>query len=481
MDWDLKRGDVFLPQNESNPPFRQLHVWIGIATLAIIEFLLYWRSSAGYFFLDSIYQITARPRNLSELLNAYATVHVWYRPLSQNTINYILHPVLGNHFAFYHTLMVLGHTLIVLLLVPILLKATGDLVSAFTGALVIGAASIAFYTTYDQAFAAELLIAFCFLAGPFFFFKNRPGVASGIFLIALFSKESAVVLPAIILALIFLLPQYHAHWRRWIFRLTPIVGLLALYLAFYSSNFRFEHGAFISIQRSDYPHTLSSVPHNIGNYAYWMMQLPKTWVTAHWVSFPYWRWIAMVLAILISVFAFTEAVHGNVKIRAALAFSIISMLPVVGVDHCMPWHLYVPLIGIATVVSEWALWIRKKLPGALGIVILAAAASGYVCAGYRNVTADREYSWVSVSAQSARIGVEVIRKDLARIHNDTQIVVQNLSGEPPGMYGDGHLFRFASDLPNLEVRYLTPKDPLPAWKPNQLIYALLKDGLKRLD
>src|SRR2546425_8715036 len=72
--------------------------------LIFTEILIFSVTFQGYFFGDSVGQLSARPKTLPEVWTYFTTVTGWYRPMVQVVLANVLFYLFKNNFAAYHAL-----------------------------------------------------------------------------------------------------------------------------------------------------------------------------------------------------------------------------------------------------------------------------------------------------------------------------------------------------------------------------------------
>src|ERR1051326_969298 len=174
----------------------------GCVVFAILALFL---EPAQFFFGDSIAVLWGRPHSIGSLLKDFARLDAghWYRPLSNSLPPFVLWPLFGMNFRPYHLLAIALHSLFSIGLFVIFRRILRDDWAAFVGGAFFAFHPIQFYATYGIAFYQEPITAALMLGSLTLLceYIERPRakvLITGllVFLAALTSKETAVMLPA---------------------------------------------------------------------------------------------------------------------------------------------------------------------------------------------------------------------------------------------------------------------------------------------
>lgn len=158
-----------------------------------------------------------------------------YRPIPM--ISFLLERSIGGlNPLVYHLDNILLHFFCCLLIFLILRKLTSDRKLAFLAVLLFAAHPVHVEAVAWVSGRAELLWSFFFLSSFYLYITSKSVkglLASGfLFLLALFSKESAAVLPLILLSYTIFFEREAGPfpWRKSIVRLSPFIAALCIYI-----------------------------------------------------------------------------------------------------------------------------------------------------------------------------------------------------------------------------------------------------------
>jgi hypothetical protein len=426
----------------------------------------------GFFFTDSISQIILRPRTLAEAAGTFGQVKMWYRPLTQPVANYLLFPLFGFHFLPYHLLVLALHMLTSTLFFFALLALIRNEWAAFAGAWFFGIHAIDFYATYDSAFFAEPIMLAAYIGALWALLRRRYGLALGCLVLGLISKETSVTL----FPLFVLLVVVNGDWqkketrRRLILFASACCLVLLGYFAVYAQYFNLEGFSLISNQRPDYRLSIANVPQNYANYLNWIFQIPRTWMTEHWVSARNNLALHKALAVMVAVFAIVGFVRGNKGVRLAVVLFAFSALPTL-MTRPFVHHAYLPLAAVAMVVGYLFLTLKRNVPGFVFVGIMGAFLAYQASITYRNVRRDNLQSWVGTSANHVRQAADVLQEIRPRLRPGVGLVIVNRTKGPIEFdIGGDSLPRLITGNENLNVHIVDEGDPsLPALTSNAVV------------
>lgn len=397
----------------------------------LAELVVFRTSMNGYFFGDSLTQIDQRPRTLAQAVASFIEIPMWYRPLTQRACHYLLFPLFGSHFMPYHLLSLGLHMSVSLLLFFFLIHLLGDPWSALAGSMFFGTHCVGFFASYDAAFFAEPLLVLCYIGAVWAFVSQRYGLTILIFIIGLTAKETMVTLPAALCAAAPLLPGPR---RRQILCVAATLAVLGMYMAFYGHYMSIQGPQLVSSQRADYGLTLASdvVLDNASNYLSWAFQIPRNWMTPHWVSATNNSWFSGILGGTAMAIALWQLIRGNRIALLGLSWVAITIFPTVLVVRCFVHHIYLPLAGLSILVGVACAACVKMLPRILTAILFVILLGNHMDIAYRNVRADNKSSWVGATAQIARKAARSFEGIRDGLRPSTRVLVTNLNAPSIG-------------------------------------------------
>jgi hypothetical protein len=359
--------------------FRVMFIVAGfVAGLLIIDSLLYFRHADHFFQADGIYFLNHRVHSVLEFLQSFVQLHPsgWYRPLSAEPIVSILYPVFGLRPVPYH--------IAVYAIFLCVTAALYVLVAAISGRRLLAAATVAFfsihsvnaYSTFDIAFIPELLYTLfylCAVIGYVAFLRHgrRSGYVLSLvcFAASLFSKESAVTLPGVlILTHILFEPGENSVWVRAVRAAKSCAAhavILIAYVGFVGGYLRVQNFSLHDAihPQSDHPgyYALAvngTILSNADLAFSWAFNIPRGW----WMQ---WRHISPGSMLFLKGFRVFILLGAIVLLPSPerklvlwgtgwLFLTILPALPLV--DHFIPYYLFLGMAGFSLVVGAVCTW-----------------------------------------------------------------------------------------------------------------------------
>ena len=381
--------------------------WLAAAALLLAAFVAFSDSfSAGFaldnqtLLLDDARIQAATAENISQILNhTYWWPHGesgLYRPLT--TLSYLFnYAVLGNanHPAGYHWINFFLHAINVLLVFAMMLQLTGALRTAFSTALLWAVHPSLTESVTNMIGRADLLAGLGVLGGFVCYLKSRNPAwlvaLTGATAIGAFSKESAVVLPGVI---VLYEVARGRDWRRMIYGCATTalpIGIMlwqrwSVLSAAMPAEFPFSDnpitGAGFWIGRL----TAIKILARYLGIALWPMRLSADYSyavidLAHGSAIDWICWVVVAGAIALSVLLWRR----NRLAFFFVAFAFLNILPSsnllfpIGATLAERF-LYLPLVGLAAiaVLGLEAMWPRFRLPApafAAFVALIAAVLS----------------------------------------------------------------------------------------------------------
>ncbi len=492
------------------PFFAVPHVLVAglalISGLACITWLLTWFfiNSDGIFYLAR--QITSAGDFLATLSRLDDRGN--FRPLTYWVASGILIPIADMNIVLYRVLAMSVHFMNVLLAFRLIRKLTGSFELAALTSLFFGLHFVAFHVGYGMVCLPDLCYVFFTLLACILhldFLEKRSAALRAAttvaFLAALLSKETAAVVPLLLLVLSWLsVPRpgrgLNSLWAAAALRATlPCWLLLVLYLAY----FAFLNGGSLTPKNPEHPYAVNfsgAVLAGKMPYLAWTANLPLfgtprigpslvlrqileeislknagAWAMAVYDWMPriklaaYLAWIPT-LAVL-----FFRALRCGPSARLVLfCLALIASLgPVAFLTRkVMPHNVYLAALGLAFWVSLGLAGgsapaekgLQKK--GRLGIALAVAA---FLIASTVSLVNEIRRSWLTHASLMAHEAVYDVARQLPHLEENAVLYFQrSADGGLPWYYDGGNLFRVWFQKPKLKVLFEDRRDPLPPAK-----------------
>ncbi len=327
--------------------------------LAIIEYLVYFFSNYHFFQGDTIHWFYVRHKTIGDFLSGFVSLDSgsWYRPLTNGSIQSLFFPLWklepGGYRVIQYVLF-LAATVAVYKLAGML---TGRRLAAWLATLFFSLHTINAYTTYDLAFVPEIVYSFFYICTVIFYLQRRHTTALLCFLLSLCSKETAVTLPVMLVALDVILNRKPI--LRSIADARAHLVLLAVYLFFVVGYLGVQRSAFQSVINRPGPEISyrfaldQTILENADVALTWAFNIPRGWHT-QWRTLDGWmvRFLKAfrLLTGLLALWLMFKPERRLVL--AGLAWFAITIAPALPLfDHFFPYYLFLPLVGFSIAIA----------------------------------------------------------------------------------------------------------------------------------
>lgn len=328
--------------------------------LAAILFFLFVPAFTTFFTNDDFFHLKiSQPGQLSSSFTAFTH----FRPLTTQVYYFI------STFLFSNTPQVLRFiSLLFLVIIGVQVHRIANKLglsshtAAIASLLYLTSATHYAHLNYSGAFH-ELGLA-VFVLGGLLALWSRPGLSPVFFILALMSKETAIMYPGLLLLLKWYVPKLKIS-------LFSHLAILAIYLVFRFFHFGFATGDSYSWQISP------QVFNTLGWYGLWSFNLPEMWVDFIGPGLhlnpnllKYWKAETLSIAgVSVALLAIWTKKFRPDRIQA---FGLIWFVTSLGPLLLLPWHkfafyLTLPLVGIVLILAQTAtkkftiLWILLAL------------------------------------------------------------------------------------------------------------------------
>jgi hypothetical protein len=353
-----------------------------LASIGVLEFAIYFHDLHHYFQGDTTFWLYYRAHSVSDFLGWFLALDAggWYRPIGNLLLPSLLFPWLG--------LEPEGYRIVVFVVFFVDTIAVFALIWAVTRNRVATGVAVAFFathtahaiTTYDVAFAAELLYSLFYICSVMAFLRfleterKRNLVASIIFFAAsLFSKESAFTLPGMLVVAAVIRSELPLRKTakaaigavRW------HAAVLAIYFVF---TVGYLHVGGVSIGKLLKPPASNGQPsydlvlgpslfRNL-DYAFtWAFNLQRLNITESrgQTGWPLHFFKGFRFGIAILALAALASGRRN-WVLLGLAWFVIASFPALLLrDHLMPYYFFLPLVGFSLVVGTALEWFYEAV------------------------------------------------------------------------------------------------------------------------
>jgi hypothetical protein len=459
--------------------------------IGLIEYFLYFREINHFFQGDSVFWLCNRATSWKDFFSGFVTVDVshWYRPLGNRLVPFLFYDWFGLAPAGYRIVIAILFAIDTLAVAALLAILTRSKIVMYAGTFFFAIHTVNAMVTFDIAFVPELLYCFFFISAAVFFVlycRHRRGfllVASGLsYVFSLWSKESAVVLPFVLVAAGVLTLEKGSGWRgiaASIFALKWHFLIFAAYLAFAVGYLHVAGASFNSLLKTsssskDLSYSLlvdRSVLRNADYALNWAFNIPHGWEcqfremrAGHIEFLRAFRLTAGILSLAL-LFSFRRR-----WFLLGISWFVIALGPafLLG-EHFLTYYLFLPLFGISLVIGAVVDWLNtclERFNNKLGwagicVFLIAAAALLFVCnIGIQNErTKSPLLGWTSSRTKSCLDDLKMLIPNLDPnttlfIIDDEQTVMKD------DLFG-GCLFRLLYNDQTLRVLFSSNEDFIP--------------------
>ena len=446
-------------------------IWL-FGGFAILEYIIYFRHNPHFFQGDTIFWFYRRHRTISDFLMSFFKLDPgWYRPLTDKTIQSLFYPVFGFEPAGYRVVQYLLFMSVIFAMYELAFIVSRSKRVAVIASLLFGVHTVNAYTTYDVAFVPELSFTFFYVcaAGAYLRYRDSHGrrfffSSIACFVASLCSKESAVTLPVMVVALDLILNR--AALRDAIAAARAHLIILGLYIVLVVGYLGVQRPAFRAILDRPGPEVAyrlavdRTILINADYGLSWAFNIPRGWQTESrhmdpWaITFLKFFRAAVVLLGLWLMFRPERRI-----VIAALAWFFIAILPALPVfEHFVPYYLFCPLVGLSIGIAATADAaygkIAKYSPAGAALALIAPLAllAGICAIAARNDAQDnRMLGW---SSRLASNSLSALKAKYPVLPSNTTIYFSNAA--EPGLSwdtSDGELFKIAYGDESIRTLY----------------------------
>lgn len=354
--------------------------------MGILEWIVFFQDLDHFFQGDTVFWLYHRAPSWIEFFKGFLSLDPggWYRPLGNRLLPSLFFPVFGMHPTGYRVVVFALFFLITGAVLMLLFQLTQSKIAACAGTLFFGMHTVNAFTTYDAAFAPELLFGLFYVSSVIAFLRYRQTNRNFSLIISilcltlsLFSKEAAVSLPFTLVALGLFIDDSHTIGKKIIGTIRATCWhflVLFAYLVFvagYLGVAGITASSVLATSTKANAPVYSIVPDrglfmNLDYALTWAFNIPRGWITES-RHLPQW----CVEFLKIFRFAFVGLVFVGLffkRHRAWLLFGIAWFLIAVSPalpwrNHFLPYYLFVPIIGLSIVFAAVAGWMEEHSKG----------------------------------------------------------------------------------------------------------------------
>jgi hypothetical protein len=457
------------------------------AVFAIVEYLIYFRGTSHFFQGDTIYYFYLRHRTIGDFLLSFVRLDPagWYRPLAARTIQSLFYPVFGLEPGGYRIVQYVAFMSALFATYALASFVTRRRLAAIAATFFLGVHTVNAYTTYDVAFAPEVIYTFFYVCAVVTYLRYRESnerrfllISIAFFVASLFSKEAAVTLPFMLVTMDVILNRPRLRDAIAAARIHAVI--LVVYLGLVWGYLGVQRPAFQSLVKRPGPEipyrfALDRTILDNADYALtWAFNLPRGWQTESrhlserritFLKLFRAAIVLLALALCLRILVVNEdgpkpqMFRADRMILAAAAWFFIAVGPALPLfEHFMPHYLFLPLAGFSIAIGVIADAVYRKLApySTAGAAIAVAAPlivlAGICAAAARNDARDnRTLGW---SSRLAFNSLADLKAQHPTLQPNTTIYFSD-AGDPDLAWdtSQGNLFKMAYDDETIHCLY----------------------------
>lgn len=347
------------------------------ALIGLAEFLIFFNDPGHFFMGDTLLWMGYRYRSITGFLAGLIQLDptLWYRPLAQRTVESLLYPFVGMHPVPYHVVMFVLFFACTIAVFMVTDCITGSRRAAWFAILFFAPHVTHAVTTYDTAFAPEIIFTIFFIGSVISFAgylrtQSRSSLIASVvfFLGSLLSKETGVAVPFTLVAVWLFLPTGKRASLR---SLAPHFLILAAYLVF---TIGFLHIRAINVRQlienpgtagqSGYQLVLGkNVLETTGHAFSWAFSIPRG-MYGQWgrdvsrePGYALISALRAVRALILVAALFVLFTPYRRYLLIGLAWFLIAAGPTLPLlNHFLPYYLFGPMVGFSLAVGAVLDW-----------------------------------------------------------------------------------------------------------------------------
>ncbi|HYR43153.1 MAG TPA: glycosyltransferase family 39 protein [Terriglobia bacterium] len=457
------------------------------AAFAVVEYLIYFSGNSHFFQGDTIYYFYLRHSTIGDFLLSFLKLDPagWYRPLAARTIQSLFYPVFGLEPGGYRVVQYVAFMSAMVATYMLASIVTRRRLAAIAATLFFGVHTVNAYTTYDVAFAPEVIYTFFYVCAVATYLRYRESnqrrfflISIAFFLASLFSKEAAVTLPVMLVTLDLILNRPRLRDAFAAVRIHAVI--LFIYLGLVWGYLGVQRAAFQSIVKRPGPEipyrfALDRTILDNADYALtWTFNLPRGWQTEsrhlagrRLTFLKLFRAAVVILGLALCLRIFVVNQQGpkaqvfrpDRLILAAAAWFFIAVGPALPLfEHFMPHYLFLPLAGFSIAIGAIADAVYRKIAAystaaaamAVGVPLIVLA--GICAVAARNDARDNRT--LGLSSRLAFNSLTDLKAQHPTLQPDTTIYFSD-AGEPDLAWdlSQGQLFKMAYNDDTIRTLY----------------------------
>ena len=408
----------------------------------------------------------------------------FYRPIPVQLYFYVLKNLFGFNPLGFHIINYFLFVLLMLLVFRLMLKLTKKNITALIATTIFAINSTHFAAMASGAYAHEIIFSIFSVLTIYFFIAKKTLLSLLFLILALMSKETAVMLPPILVVISSLQVKNIKKFLNQVKKLSPFFLILGVYLYghfFYyglpqSSSYQFILGKQNLNILAWYTLWSFSVPNILIDFIGPGIKINPTFFAVFQLNGPVFigSFISfLLLMVFLSLKEFKKLILNNESLRIlliGLLWFIFGLIPVLIFPlHKLAIEQSFPMIGLilSTSIIISSSLSNKKVVNLFAILALGA----YIIHATNSIYLARRTHWIVRSATQAKSVIDYLKPKIHLLPQksvvyfaDGEIAIPEW-GSSKQMYlalGEGRAINIIFNRPDLIVRFASQNDPIPS-------------------
>lgn len=447
--------------------------------IIIYALIIFYPNFSVYFHMDDFINF-GLAENISSVVNSFNLFSAhpdfpFYRPISVQLYFYILKNLFGFNPLGHHLISYALLILVVILVYRLILILTKKESIALVAAAFFTINSTHFAAMASGAYTHEIIFSLFSVLTIFYFLRKKIFFSLIFLILALMSKETAVMLPPILVTISFFRAKSFRNFLNRSLIFLPFFLILAIYLL--------GHFFYYGLPQSpSYQFILGKQNLNIlAWYALWSFSVPNILIDfvgpglkINPTFFAVSQINGLIFFSTFIIFAVVTAFLALKKlswriILIGLSWFILGLLPVLIFPlHKLAIEQSFPMIGL--IISVSVIIANSLNSRKLTRIFATLALAAYLVLATNSIYLARRTHWIVRSAAQAKAVIDYIRPKISSLapnsiiyFADGEIVIPEW-GSSKQMYlalGGGKAINIIFNRPDLRIRFASQNDPIP--------------------
>lgn len=322
----------------------------------LFSFILLYYSGFAKFFVggDDIWLYMSAPGNLARIKELFMDIGGTYRPIPFSL--FAIYHWFGSNVYAMHWVPIFLHAVNVILVYLLARKLSGSRWGAVTAGLIYGVSPIVFFDVFTLTGLVDQVFLLFSLGSIWALLSGKVNWSWGLFVLAMFSKESFV---SVLLVITYFLWLERRHWKHYLVYWAPTFLYFLLKLSLYR-----QQGAAYS-----YVINFQTLKNNLFDYGLWLINWRHGWqMGMPYEPHKYYDLVSLLYGGLIGLSAWRIWKTNRKLFYLSAWWGAVGLVPFYFLGRTLPFYLEFTLIGMCLMIAGGVY--KKWLLGS-SLVILA--------------------------------------------------------------------------------------------------------------